>query len=41
MRVLHVIPFVALRHGGSTRYPEDHIGLCEFASRVTVLTGEA
>ena len=42
MRVLHVIPFVALRHGGSTHAIRKITSACvEFASRVTVLTGEA
>ena len=42
MRVLHVIPFVALRHGGSTHAIRKITSACvEFASRVTVLTGES
>ena len=42
MRVLHVIPFVALRHGGSTHALRKITAACtSFASRVTVLTGES
>ena len=42
MRVLHVIPFVALRHGGSTHAIRKITAACAtFASRVTVLTGES